>query len=64
MQSVKNTIAPPASSYILQDANQHAFLGVVTHNPQISGRYITSSELLREHTNDVLRPNCMQQYVL
>ncbi len=31
----------PTSSWILQYAGQHAFLAILTHNPQRSGKYVT-----------------------
>lgn len=34
-----------ASSPILLWANQHTFLAVLTHNPRLSGRFVTSAEL-------------------
>ena len=40
---------PTASGHILQYASQRAFLDTLTHNPLCSRRYITVTELLREH---------------
>lgn len=40
---------PTASSCVLQYANHHAFLAILTSIPLRSGRYIALTELLREH---------------